>query len=385
MSSDALNKMLRARKIAVIAPLVVGALLLFRPYVFMSTPRHNLETNTTFCLRPPQAQPKRSKFYLVTIDELELELPAIRGCGYTIHGAMSYERWEFHPSRTFDKTVASLLVFPPFLVDELNWPVYGGGIWENNYARHGENPGSHGVPGDELKIGRCSREFEEFIRSKYSFEPHQKYLLHFGSSGFDRGYQLAPEAYSSQRAIVAKGEALLGRHRSGWDISLPPPFTDDPKRFRYIPTSTRLNRTLFLSFKGSLDTHTIRRRVKKELHNPIEGVQILSREDTSFEYWQLLSTTEFALVLRGHVSFSYRYSEVVCSGAIPVLISDEWVPPLEDLTPFLEYGVRIPEAQYVDTVRILKRIPWREELNCRILRGSFVCSTWPVHGTSLML
>ena len=132
---------------------------------------------------------------------------------------------------------------------------------------------------------------------KHSFEPHQKYLLH--SSSVDCGYQLAPEAYSSQSAIAAKGEALLGRHRSGWDISLPPPFTDDPKRFD-IPTSTRLNRTLFLSFKGSLDTHTIRFKSQERASQSDRRCSDFIKEDTSLS--NALYPTEFALVLRGRSS-----------------------------------------------------------------------------------
>jgi len=280
----------------------------------------------------------------VTLEEFESQFPEVRSCGYTIHGAMSYEKWLQHPARTRESRDASLVIFPPFLVDELNWPVYGGGVWENNFARPGENPGSHGRPGNEKKIGDCSRRFERLIRQQYRFETYQRYLLHFGSSGFDRGYELEPAAYTDQRAIIAKGEALIGRHRAGWDISLPPPFTDKPLRFRHIPTSTGTNRSILIGFKGDMGTHKLRRKNRDELHNPSRLVFVLSKDDDTFEYWELLSRSVFALVIRGHVAFSYRFSEVVCSGAIPILISDEWVPPFEDLLSFERYGVRVPEA-----------------------------------------
>lgn len=283
-------------------------------------------------------------FYLVTVEDFEAQFPEVRPCGYTIHGAMSYERWLHHPARISESQHASIVIFPPFLVDELNWPVYGGGVWENNFARPGENPGSHGRPGDEKKIGDCSRRFERLIRNEYIFEKHQHYLLHFGSSGFDRGYELDSAAYVDERAIVAKGEALIGRHRAGWDISLPPPFTDQPLRFRHIPTSTGANRSILIGFKGDMGTHDLRSKIRDKLHDPSRQIFVLSKDDDTFEYWELLSRSIFALVMRGHVAFSYRFSEVVCSGAIPILISDEWVPPFEDLVSFDQYGVRVTEG-----------------------------------------
>ena len=143
------------------------------------------------------------KFYLVELDELFSALPAISSCGYTIHGAMSYDRWKHHPRRTNEKSKAALLVFPPFLVDELNWPVYGGGVWENNFARHGRNPGSV-----QDRAGDCSVLLERYIRTQYAFTARQRYLLHLGSGGWDKGYGLPPEAYVDERAIVAKGNTL---------------------------------------------------------------------------------------------------------------------------------------------------------------------------------
>jgi hypothetical protein len=293
---------------------------------------------------------KSAYFYVVTIDELESELPSILGCGWEIYGAMSYERWMHHPSRTLDKSRASLVVFPPFLTNELNWPMYGGGSWERNFARSGVNPGADGD-----KAGTCSIAFENFIRTQYEFQPKQRYLLHFGSCGWDRGYALPPEAYQDERAIIAKGNALHDRYRKGIDISLPPPFTDNYMRMRWLPSSSKTERSVLLAFKGDLGTHSLRREAQRALHNPDQGILILDKHDTTFEYWELLSKTVFAPVIRGHVSFSYRFSEVVCSGAIPVLLADDWVPPFEDILPFKEYGVRVREAQVNELVEILSQ------------------------------
>ena len=296
--------------------------------------------------RPRDASPR---FYLVTIEELERLLPSMRDCGWEIYGAMSYQRWIHHPSRTSAHATADLVVFPPFLTDELNWPIYGGGNWDNNYARSGNNPGSVGN-----KAGHCSLEIENFIRTKYELLPHQKYLLHMGSCGWDRGYALPSEAYRDKRAIIAKGNALNGFHRPGIDISMPPPFTDNPIRMRSLSSNT--DRSILLGFKGSLETHPIRETIRQALHDPNRGMLILNKDDREYDYWELLSKSIFALVIRGHVSFSYRFSEVVCSGAIPVLVSDDWIPPFDDIVPFQSYGVRLPESQINDLPTMLGQI-----------------------------
>lgn len=45
------------------------------------------------------------------------------------------------------------------------------------------------------------------------------------------------------------------------------------------------------------------------------------------------------------VLFTYRFSEAVCSGGIPVMVTSSQVPPLQDLVPFETYGVLIRDEE----------------------------------------
>ena len=45
------------------------------------------------------------------------------------------------------------------------------------------------------------------------------------------------------------------------------------------------------------------------------------------------------------VLFTYRFSEAVCSGGIPVMVTSSQVPPLQDLVPFDTYGVLIRDEE----------------------------------------
>ena len=48
-------------------------------------------------------------------------------------------------------------------------------------------------------------------------------------------------------------------------------------------------------------------------------------------YHDRLRTTKFALVPRGHGVFSRRLVEVLAAGAIPVIISNGWILPFEEV------------------------------------------------------
>ncbi len=45
------------------------------------------------------------------------------------------------------------------------------------------------------------------------------------------------------------------------------------------------------------------------------------------------------------VLFTYRFTEAVCSGGIPVMVTSSQVPPLQDLVPFDTYGVLIRDEE----------------------------------------
>lgn len=70
-----------------------------------------------------------------------------------------------------------------------------------------------------------------------------------------------------------------------------------------------------------------------------------------------MANSSYTLVLRGDCEFSYRFTEAVCSGSVPVLVSDGWVVPFSrSLVPFEEYGVRASEADPAALLPILRGI-----------------------------
>ena len=87
---------------------------------------------------------------------------------------------------------------------------------------------------------------------------------------------------------------------------------------------------------------------------------------------ELNSRTTFALILRGDVRFSYRSNEAICSGGIPVLLTDYMVPPLNDALPWESFGVLINETKWRQTKAILDAIPLEHRRRLQ-LRARHVC------------
>merc|ERR1712187_208696 len=59
----------------------------------------------------------------------------------------------------------------------------------------------------------------------------------------------------------------------------------------------------------------------------------------------------------GDVEFSYRFNEAVCSGGVPVMITERWIAPFNEFMPFETYGITVPEHNVHNLAATLKAIP----------------------------
>ena len=89
---------------------------------------------------------------------------------------------------------------------------------------------------------------------------------------------------------------------------------------------------------------------------------------SNYTYEEVLSETVFALAPRGDNKFTYRFSEVLSGGAIPVVHADDWVWPFRpELVDWNECAVIRPEKdagkatlEYLDTITIEQRCRMRQ-------------------------
>ncbi|HTW93637.1 MAG TPA: exostosin family protein [Tepidisphaeraceae bacterium] len=72
------------------------------------------------------------------------------------------------------------------------------------------------------------------------------------------------------------------------------------------------------------------------------------------DYANLMANSIFAIVPRGDSLFSYRLTEALSFGCIPVIISDAWILPFDRLIDWNAISVRLPESQVAKLPDLLR-------------------------------
>lgn len=311
-------------------------------------------------------------FYLVTVEEAEKQAPTLKDCGFNIYGALTYFHLKSHYRRTLEKDTASLVFFPPYFTCEHNWPVYGGGSFDNNMARKGAGP---------FESSTC-RKLALELATSWNHSQGQQFVIHDGSGDWLSGQDF-PQMWNLSRAIIAKGNTLQSYYRRGQDISMPPPATLNVLTYRQLMT---FSKRYLVAFKGDLGTHQLRSELAK-LNNPGDGVIIVGKDNSAYDYDAIMASSVFSLVVHGHVPFSYRFSEAVCHNTIPVIIADAWVPPFSELVPLKQYGLRVAESEVQNLIPILNNVSetQREKLRVNAMRFCYSSIITPHHQIDTLL
>lgn len=135
---------------------------------------------------------------------------------------------------------------------------------------------------------------------------------------------------------------------------------------------------VFASFKGRFSTNSVR-PVLGRLHDPTQGIIIVNSElgqPPDVNWTTLMGASAFALVPRGDARWSYRFTEAVCSGSVPVVVGvDGWLMPLDRLAPFDTYGIFISVADASSIIELLRAIPEQERLQ-KAAAAREVCQRW---------
>ena len=130
---------------------------------------------------------------------------------------------------------------------------------------------------------------------------------------------------------------------SGGRIDYPIPLLCQPHGFKFD-----CKRDIFASFIGG-DTHPIRKELVKQFAGMKDCVVNFKKVPLK-EYCNVLARSVFAICPRGYGKSSFRITEAIQYGAIPVYVSDEFVLPYN--LPFCGTGTTIDNNVY----EFLKRI-----------------------------
>jgi hypothetical protein len=128
----------------------------------------------------------------------------------------------------------------------------------------------------------------------------------------------------------------------------------------YVPFVPSLANCEYLfSFIGSAKTHVVRRRVMSLQHSRAylenTSADVIKTEknraffmvdynsDAKTRYGEIISRSKFVLCPRGYACSTWRLFETMKAGRVPVIISDQWVPPLGPA--WESFSIRVKENQ----------------------------------------
>lgn len=276
------------------------------------------------------------KFHMLQLDEAEKnsECQPLKKCMISTWAAKMMTSLGSSACNV-DIDAADVVVLPGYTANECNWPVYGGGDCKKNqnHVRDGEDCRNEGKP-----VADCFKALQR------SYQKPAAILENKGGPGSTYESKL-PEAEAfyvdpNFRWLMVGIEERT--FRKGIDLSLPggPPSraAENAERLSKIGLEQR---TLLAQFKGNIHAHKVRREAQEaaaQFDDPPKIV-IEDKADEAHTFEGLLESAVFHLILRGDAIFSFRWAEAVCSGGIPVLVTSEWVPPLNDVVPIDSYGL----------------------------------------------
>jgi hypothetical protein len=177
----------------------------------------------------------------------------------------------------------------------------------------------------------------------------------FAFSIADHAIPFVPGIYAS----IEKSWYSPRRVRSGFYLSvLENPYT------RFDPTL--VERDLLYTFIGSVKTAPVRAKLATLQHprslfidtsKESLPIQIAGTDEQRAAFWKrfadVASRSKFVLCPRGEGPSSMRLFEMMQMGRAPVILSDEWVPPVGP--KWEEFSIRIPESQFASVPEILEK------------------------------
>ena len=97
---------------------------------------------------------------------------------------------------------------------------------------------------------------------------------------------------------------------------------------------------------------------------------VAPENQTQDDFYNLLTNSVFVGAPRGDCLYSVRFSEILSSGAIPVVFADGWVLPYNrDVVDWSEVAVLLPQRLVNQTMDVLRAIP--DETRCQMRKKGF--------------
>jgi len=276
---------------------------------------------------------------------------------------------------------------------ESNYPVYGAVDWKVNME-----PGHPELTNSIVRIVKESCQFIKRAATSPALKANpDSRLVILDCSGVEKvrirhACNHDPEIFKNNQVIVAYYSIEKSGLRPFFDVGMVPPAikpieltsiereaVQSCKKRKYLFSfqgHSGFGRENMRKFNNDTDMYIRlygeRDSYKKDIR--IDGFgDTEGKVDDSNNYKGVMKDSVFAGSPRGDLLFSYRFSEILSAGAIPVVYADGWLPPFnEHVVDWSKCAVFIPESDYDKTGEVLRAIP--EERRCEMQKCSL--SVW---------
>ncbi|CAB9510608.1 Exostosin-1 [Seminavis robusta] len=285
--------------------------------------------------------------------------------------------WTRHLQRKvdIDPSVEYVVLLDIETCFEINYPKYGANLPTSSDPLGGrllDAAGDHPC----FHFGSCKDYIKRVLQAPL-FQQHNNTtstLVYIDCKSDGPETRVRKELFNSTTQLsVVSLDADIDQLVADADMGLPPPtvkpiiLTNPAREAIRNSCQAESHRPYFLTFVGSGG-----RGPRKELFKLHNGNDVILmeahefREQTNETFASLLQKSVFAATPRGDNRYSYRFTEVLSAGGIPVVHSDGWVLPFNPkLVDWTKCAVVIPEARFNETLDILHRIPRNKRCQMR--------------------
>lgn len=231
----------------------------------------------------------------------------------------------------------------------------------------------------EERVKQYMTDILDHVETEYPFWQRNAGLDHMFVLSWDWGVHLfgdQDESVIRNRLASSIHLTLLGLTRNDErnvfepkkDVSIPP-----LRDYRIAQSLQKINRdrerAIFAYFRGTITdefrySRGLRQRIQK--YGEEDPVNYFIRLQHGDFYWHELASARFALCPAGWSHWSPRLFDAIISGAIPVVIADEWTPAFNGtFVNYEAFTIRVVEEDIDKLTRILHAVPRQQEESMR--------------------
>ncbi|GMH09554.1 hypothetical protein Nepgr_011395 [Nepenthes gracilis] len=233
------------------------------------------------------------------------------------------------------------------------------------------------------------RDYVNKLAAKYPFWNRTHGSDHFLVACHDWGpYTLKGHEELMKNTIKALCNADLseGVFKTGKDVSLPETTIKQPRRpLRNVGGGKRVSQRPILAFFAGYMHGRVRPILLKHWGGKDKDMRIYGplpkRISTQMSYIQHMKSSKFCICPMGYEVNSPRIVEAIYFECIPVIIADNFVPPLDEMLNWSAFSVTVAEKDIPDLKKILLAITTRRYLkmlaNLKMLQRHFLWNPRP--------